>query len=203
MTDEREVFRGCSHLMIFRPPILLPPRSFPPLGIRTGCSGRPWRLRPSTARLLLKIMLKPNGRCGVPQGGVISPFAQQSLPHRGGLVHEGERHIGMFVFIVEGEIKTEMTMKMLALIALSTAIASPAIAQAPQARHQSPMIVQPQAHIVKWPAVRAPRAFARAPRHSANPAWDVYGNSGRYKGSDPDPLVRDEIRRDRPNAGDD
>src|SRR5436190_21632701 len=30
-TSEREVFRGCSHLMIFRPPSLLPPRSFPPL----------------------------------------------------------------------------------------------------------------------------------------------------------------------------
>ena len=51
-TSEREVFRGCSHLMIFRPPSLLPPRSFPPLGIRTGCSGRPWRLRPSTARFV-------------------------------------------------------------------------------------------------------------------------------------------------------
>ena len=32
-TSEREVFRGCSHLMIFRPPSLLPPRSFPPLDI--------------------------------------------------------------------------------------------------------------------------------------------------------------------------
>ena len=51
-TSEREVFRGCSHLMIFRPPSLLPPRSFPPLGIRTRCSGRPWRLRPSTARFV-------------------------------------------------------------------------------------------------------------------------------------------------------
>jgi len=32
-TSEREVFRGCSHLFIFRPPSLLPPRSSPPLGI--------------------------------------------------------------------------------------------------------------------------------------------------------------------------
>jgi hypothetical protein len=31
-TSEREVFRGCSHLLIFRPPSLLPPRSSPPLG---------------------------------------------------------------------------------------------------------------------------------------------------------------------------
>jgi len=28
-----EVLRGCSHLIIFRPPSLLPPRSFPPLSI--------------------------------------------------------------------------------------------------------------------------------------------------------------------------
>ena len=52
-TSEREVFRGCSHLIIFRPPSLLPPRSFPPLPTRyLGCSGRPWRLRPSTARFV-------------------------------------------------------------------------------------------------------------------------------------------------------
>ena len=39
-TSEREVFRGCSHLIIFRPPSLLPPRSFPPLSIRfIACSG--------------------------------------------------------------------------------------------------------------------------------------------------------------------
>jgi len=39
-----EVFRGCSHSIIFRPPSLLPPRSFPPLSIRyVACSGRPWR----------------------------------------------------------------------------------------------------------------------------------------------------------------
>ena len=32
---------------------------------------------------LLKQMLKASGKTGVPQGGVISPAAQQSLPHRG------------------------------------------------------------------------------------------------------------------------
>ena len=33
---------------------------------------------------LLKMILKANGKCGVPQGGVISPVAQQPLPQRGG-----------------------------------------------------------------------------------------------------------------------
>jgi retron-type reverse transcriptase len=33
---------------------------------------------------LLKVMLKANGKQGVPQGGVISPLLKQPLPHRGG-----------------------------------------------------------------------------------------------------------------------
>src|SRR5207344_3235536 len=67
-TSEREVFRGCSHLMIFRPPSLLPPRSSPPLDIRIGCSGRPWRLRPSTARFVTSPRIgyasRPNSGAG-------------------------------------------------------------------------------------------------------------------------------------------
>src|SRR5215468_7100396 len=35
-TSERGVLRGCSHSIIFRPPSLLPPRSFPPLASNTG-----------------------------------------------------------------------------------------------------------------------------------------------------------------------
>src|SRR6516164_6713074 len=46
-----EVLRGCSHSLIFRPPSLLPPRSFPPL-ISFRMSGRPWRLHPSRARFV-------------------------------------------------------------------------------------------------------------------------------------------------------
>ena len=92
-------------------------------------------------------------------------------------------------------------MKMLAIIALAAAIASPAVAQTPQARHKSP-IVQPRTHMVT-PRVAGPRqAFAKVRRHSPNPQWDVYGIGGRYKGSDPDPLVRDELRRDKLNTGD-
>ena len=91
-------------------------------------------------------------------------------------------------------------MKMLAVIALATAIASPAMAQAPQVRHKSPMI-QSGTHMVTPRVVGPRRAFAKARRHSPNPRWDVYGTGGRYKGSDPDPLVRDEIRRDKLNTG--
>jgi hypothetical protein len=43
--------RGCSHSLIFRPPSLLPPRSFPPLA-SFRMSGRPWRLHPSSARFV-------------------------------------------------------------------------------------------------------------------------------------------------------
>jgi hypothetical protein len=41
-------------------------------------------------------------------------------------------------------------------------------------------------------------AFASAIRlHSPNPAWDVYSGSGRhYIGSDPDPRIREELRRE-------
>src|SRR5439155_5097107 len=35
--------------------------------------------------------------------------------------------------------------------------------------------------------------------HSPNPAWDVYNSQGHYVGSDPDPLIRDELRRDLSN----
>ena len=97
-------------------------------------------------------------------------------------------------------------MNKLAVIALVTAIASPAIAQAPQARDHNPMIAHPSAETVGPPIVRKltpDEAFARVgPRHSPNAAWDVYGIGGRYKGSDADPLVRDAIRRDKLNTGD-
>ena len=41
----------------------------------TGC-WRKWRNESTTMTVmhLLKIMLKANGRCGVPQGGVVSPL---------------------------------------------------------------------------------------------------------------------------------
>src|SRR5437870_7116918 len=111
-------------------------------------------------------------------------------------------HIGMFV-LLEAKPETEMTMKMLAVIALATAIASPAMAQAPQARDQYPAI-EPPAEKFGPPIVREPapdEAFAQAPRNqrrTANPAWDVYVG-GKFVGSDPDPLVRDQMRREAEN----
>jgi hypothetical protein len=33
-------------------------------------------------------------------------------------------------------------------------------------------------------------------RHSSNPAFDVYDPGGRYVGSDPDPFIRSQLRRD-------
>ena len=39
--------------------------------------------------------------------------------------------------------------------------------------------------------------------HSPNPAWDVYDTSNQYISSDPDPFIRNELRRDPPNRGDD
>jgi hypothetical protein len=44
----------------------------------------------------------------------------------------------------------------------------------------------------------APAAMRHRP-HSPNPAWDVYNSLGYYIGSDPDPLIRDELRRDSAN----
>jgi len=40
---------------------------------------------------------------------------------------------------------------------------------------------------------------SRRPR-SRNPAWDVYGTDGEYRGSDPDPLIREMLHRDDPKA---
>jgi hypothetical protein len=51
------------------------------------------------------------------------------------------------------------------------------------------------AYGANWDAFGA----AQHPRHSPNPAWDVYNSEGHYVGSDPDPLVRDELRRDQAN----
>jgi len=33
-------------------------------------------------------------------------------------------------------------------------------------------------------------------RHSANPGFDVFGPTGRYVGSDPDPFIRSQLQRD-------
>jgi hypothetical protein len=39
-------------------------------------------------------------------------------------------------------------------------------------------------------------AATRHRPHSPNRAWDVYNSQDHYVGSDPDPLIRDELRRE-------
>ena len=89
-------------------------------------------------------------------------------------------------------------MRMLAVIALATAMVSPTMAQAPQARDQIPK-VQPPAERLGPPIMTrpAPDAFARGRQpHLPNTAWDVYKN-GKYVGSDPAPGIRDQLRREQ------
>jgi hypothetical protein len=33
--------------------------------------------------------------------------------------------------------------------------------------------------------------------HSVHPNWDVYDDRGRYRGTDPDPFIRDQLERCR------
>jgi hypothetical protein len=75
-----------------------------------------------------------------------------------------------------------------ATVALAAALASPAFAQSTDVRRDAyATYVQP---------------YERAQtQDSANPAWDVYGNSGHYVGSDPDPFIRGELERDHPRLG--
>jgi len=87
----------------------------------------------------------------------------------------------------------------LAILALAGMIAWPAGGEASgkkkTVRHKAAPVVQ-QGRAPSWvygPDHRRPR--------SPNPAWDVYRTDGSYAGSDPDPLVRDLLRRP-PSRGD-
>ena len=86
-------------------------------------------------------------------------------------------------------------MKMLvATVALATLLTSTALAQSRwHGAHRSYGL---------W---RAPgQAYALRPffgRRSLNRGWTVYDTSGHYVGRDPDPRVRDQLRRD-PRQGD-
>jgi hypothetical protein len=42
-------------------------------------------------------------------------------------------------------------------------------------------------------------ALAQTKKYSTSPANDVYGTSGKYLGSDPDPSVRSMLQRDAGN----
>jgi hypothetical protein len=79
--------------------------------------------------------------------------------------------------------------KFITAAALVAVIASPAFAQmfarAP-ARH----------HVQQHSSNPAYHAY-----HSRNPAYDVYDDRGQYVGSDPDPLVRDQLAHDPSQGG--
>jgi len=87
-------------------------------------------------------------------------------------------------------------MRMLVVVAALVAVASPAFATSSKAKpHRSHAV-----HVVKRHAVYAPlRAYVPAPPPYAyyphNPAYDVYVE-GQYAGSDPDPRIRDTIRKE-------
>ena len=73
---------------------------------------------------------------------------------------------------------------LIATIALATAVATPALAQTAGRRI-------PQQNL------QGDQFYGRSVErpHSANPAYDVY-EGGQYVGSDPDPNVRLQLRRD-------
>ena len=88
-----------------------------------------------------------------------------------------------------------------ATTALVFALASPVMAQDYQA-WDSPM-TGPSARSWQDPAQAYALSGGVIVRpHSPNPAWDVYGSTGEYLGSDPDPLVRGQLSMDPPGSGD-
>lgn len=78
-------------------------------------------------------------------------------------------------------------------LALAAVIVSPACAQ--QTKRQA----AEQSWMPPGPArLDAQGRYTDGRVHSGNPAFDVYDSSGVYAGSDPDPNVRDMLRRDNP-----
>ncbi len=89
-------------------------------------------------------------------------------------------------------------MKMfLATVALAAAIASPALAQDQRAPAADPPLVQPPP-AQQQPAETLGQGVQRPiPPPSVNPP--VRDSEGNRVGNDPDPRVRDELKRDPPN----
>jgi hypothetical protein len=84
-------------------------------------------------------------------------------------------------------------MKLLvATIAIAVAFASPALAQSKKSKKPPSY----GATLFDAPPPERYRNYAPPSRYSPNASWDVYGPSGRYIGSDPDPLVRLEMDKD-------
>ena len=87
---------------------------------------------------------------------------------------------------------------LLTTVALSVALATPALSQAADQTQTTVQMAQYQPRSYDYNAYarqRDVRPNARAP-HSINPRNDVYDQRGDYVGSDPDPRIRDQLRRD-------
>jgi len=85
-------------------------------------------------------------------------------------------------------------------LALSVALATPALSQTADRTEQ---LAQYQPRSYDYNAYARDRDVRVNPRarRSINPRNDVYDQRGDYVGSDPDPRVRDQMRRD-PTPGD-
>ena len=88
-------------------------------------------------------------------------------------------------------------MKMLlASIALASVVTVPALADSVNKSQNQAMNARASMQPANAMAQSAPLRRA----HSPNPGWDVYDSQGAYLGSDPDPRIRSELRRNPPNA---
>jgi hypothetical protein len=70
--------------------------------------------------------------------------------------------------------------------ALTAVLASPAFAQAKSRTGSHGYDRQVRAYV---------HQLARP--HSVHPRWDIYNDSGRYRGTDPDPFIRSQLGRCR------
>jgi hypothetical protein len=95
-------------------------------------------------------------------------------------------------------ILTESVMnKLLAAAALAAVVATPAFAQ-----YGGQSVDQlPQPNKYGQPGHMAASGHHVIHGHSSNSSNDVYDTEGFYVGSDPDPLIRDELRRDHNGRG--
>ena len=81
-----------------------------------------------------------------------------------------------------------MKTMLLAATILGTAVATPALAQT-----RAPDEWRPYGYSQGYSSYGS--------RYQVNPSYRMYGPRGYYRGTDPDPTVRDQLRRD-PTQGD-
>jgi hypothetical protein len=89
-----------------------------------------------------------------------------------------------------------MTMRIVITVALAAVLATPALAQT---RHNQQRPYDPSAY-ARDENGNPSNYQSRAVRPSPSSHNDVYDVRGRYVGSDPDPVVRGQLRQD-PNQG--